>query len=439
VSAFEESDPSAVVELGPAVPPVEDPVYSTPSGCAEIYIDGVDVTNCALAGFSTRRLNRPSQAQVRLPMDCAIGAAGSLLKIYFNGTLHHHGRVLLCETTADENTGYVVYNSTDPMEMWAYRPVRDDTCDFSKPTIVEDYGPSGGPAIVENMLQNSMGVGGCSGGDCEDANADICEGDLFLTLGTFEGGCCDLSGAPVDWPMTMAELTSLLISTGCCDIVITPTDPGGGIMGTVAGYCGDYGTDLSGSVDFDYGQGNFNVRALRWNEDMSNMCNKLWYFAGPRIQTPADPAGDQHWCFNVTGDDLLLPDPLPNGASRATLLANRLTGRAAYGTRMDIQIFDATDDDCVPGWGTYGRDLYRTRWETESWIRNVPRNLIHITPTRGTEIMGFDIGDIVGVSATGAVRGGFSGAQRVYEYTIGWDDDGVCFLSELQTSDTADS
>ena len=43
------------------------------------------------------------------------------------------------------------------------------------------------------------------------------------------------------------------------------------------------------------------------------MCNKLWYFAGPRIQTPADPAGDQHWCFNVTGDDPRLPDPIPNG------------------------------------------------------------------------------------------------------------------------------
>ena len=52
--------------------------------------------------------------------------------------------------------------------------------------------------------------------------------------------------------------------------------------------------------------------------------------------------------------------------------------------------------------------------------------------------MGFDIGDLVGVSASSAVRGGFSGAQRVYEYTIGWEDDGVLFLSELQTSPTAD-
>ena len=395
---------------------------------ATVSIGGTDVTGVAVSGHSTRRLNRPSQAQVRIPSQNAIGDVGDLLKISFNGSLHHHGRILLIETEMGEDTGYTTYNSTDPMEMWAYRPVRDADGDFSKPTVVEVFGPDGGPAIVEQILQNSDSGGG----------ADVTEGPLFLDLGTFETGCCDLSGAPVDWPMTIAELTSLLISTGCCDIVITPTDPGGGIMGTVDGYCGDYGTDLSGSVSFDYGQGNFNVRGLRWNQDMSNMCNKLWYFAGPRIQTPADPAGDQHWCFNVQGDDPLLPDPLPNGQSLATLLADRLTSRTTYGVRMDIQIFDATDDDCVPGWGTFGRDLYRTRWETESWIRMQPRELIHITPTRETEIMGFDIGDIVSVTASSAVRGGFSGAQRVYEYTISWDENGVLALSELQTSPTAD-
>jgi hypothetical protein len=230
------------------------------------------------------------------------------------------------------------------------------------------------------------------------------------------------------------------MSTGCLDVVIQPTDPGGGIMGVVSAYNGDYGTDLSGSVVFDYGQGNYNVRALRWNEDMTNMCNKLWYYAGPRLLTPSDPAGDQHWCFNVTGTPGVnnpLPDPIPNGEARATLLANRLTSRSTYGVRMEIQIFDARDQNCA-GVGSPQRGVYLNRWETESWIRQEPRNLIHITPTRETEIGTFDIGDLVGVSATAAVRGGFSGAQRVYEYTTSWDEDGVLSLSELQTSDTAD-
>lgn len=407
---------------------------------ATIAIDGTDVTGVAIQGSSTRRLNRPSTATVKIPMQDAIGGVGSALKINFNGTLHHHGRVLLCETDTGEDTGYTTYNSTDPMELWQWRPVRDEDGDFSQPNIIANS--ITGPGIVEAMLLNTQFAGA---GPPTDA-----EGDIFLDIGTIEAGGVDLTGAPTDWPMSIAELTSLLVSTGCLDVVIVPTDPGGGVMGTVSAYNGDYGTDLTASVDFDYGQGNFNVSRMRWNEDMSNMSNKIWYFMGPRIKTPSDPAGNQHWCYNVQGDDPGLPLTIPNGNSRATLLANRLTSRTTYGVRMDIQIFDAGecslgaggdwDTDCCGGdplTATF-RELYRNRWESESWIRMQPRELIHITPTRETAIGSFDIGDIVGVSATAAVRGGFSGAQRVYEYTISWDQDGVLALSELQTSPTAD-
>jgi hypothetical protein len=401
---------------------------------ATVSIGGSDVTGVVVSGHSTRRLNRPSQAQVRIPSQNAIGNVGDRLKISFNGGLHHHGRILLIETEMGEDTGYTTYNSTDPMEMWAYRPVRAEDGDFSKPDINELGGATlTGSEMIGAALYNTQFAGA---GPDTDA-----EGDIFLDFGTFETGGADLTGAPVDWPMSIAEFVSLLVSTGTVDVVIVPTDPGGGVMGTVSCYNGDYGTDLSGSVSFDYGQGNYNIRALRWNQDMANMCNKLWYYAGPRIATPADPAGDQHWCFNVTGTDpdMLALDPMANGVSTATLISERNTSRSTYGVRMEIQIFDATDEECVPGWGTFGRDLYRRRWQTESWIRQQPRNLIHITPTRETAIGSFDIGDIVGVSASSAVRGGFSGAQRVYEYTISWDENGVLALSELQTSDTADS
>jgi hypothetical protein len=390
-----------------------------------ITIDGNDVTNLAVSGSWTRRLNRPSQAQVTIPFTDEVGGPGSRLKIVNGGTTVFHGMCLLVETNPDENFGYTVYNATDPMELWQWRPVRDDTCDFSKPTIIDDY--ITGPEIIEAALTNTVTCGG--GGDDDD------EGPIFLTMGTFETGGCNLTGAPTDWPMTIAQLASLLISTGCLDLVITPTDPGGGVMGTIAGYNGDYGTDRSATVVFEYGTGAFNISKFRRAQDMTNMCNKLWYYGGPRIQTAADPAGDQHWCFNVTGDDPLLPDPIPNGESLATLLANRATSRTTYGVRMDIQIFDAYDDNCIPGIGTPGRDLYRTRWETESWIRQQPRDLVHVTPTRETAIGSFDIGDLVGIEIPIL---GISAAQRVYEYTVSWDTDGVLALSELQTSPTAD-
>jgi hypothetical protein len=110
---------------------------------------------------------------------------------------------------------------------------------------------------------------------------------------------------------------------------------------------------------------------------------------------------------------------------------------------MDIQIFDA--GECEPGQTACCggdpntaafRELYRNRWETESWIRNQPRDLVHVTPVREAEIGTFGIGDLVGIDIP---IEGINAAQRVYGYTVSWDNDGVLALSELQTSDTADS
>ncbi len=378
-------------------------------------------------------------------MECTNAAVGSILKIEaLVGTtwqIVHHGRVLLAETDTAEDGGYTVYNSTDPMEMWQWRPVRDNDCDFSNPQINQTY--TTGPQIIEAALNNSV--------DCGDHSQADCEGDLFLTINAAAGGGVDVSGAPVDWPMTIAELASLFISTGETDIVITPTDPGGGILGEVDFYNGDYGQDLSGSIVFSYGMGDYNVRRVRWNQDMTSMVNKLWYYGGPKVAIASDPEKIQHWCWNITGTDggaghvppytggLAYPpggDLSPPASSTNNQIGVlRAASEAAFGVRMDIQIYDSWDEDCYPGLGgTPGRNLYRRRWQQESWLRAQPREIIHVTPTRETEIGTFDIGDLVGVEATSAVRGGFSGAQRVYEYTVSWDNDGVLELSELQTS-----
>lgn len=390
---------------------------------ATVSLDGTDVSGVAIKGSVTRRLNRPSQAQITIPMDAAIGGPGSRLKVGFPGLLFH-GFVLDCETDAGEDTGYTVYNATDPMELWQWRPARDeptapDPGDMTKPTFIERL--QTGPQIMEGILEASENVA---------LIPTKAEGPLFLTLGTFAGGGVSLEGAPTDWPQSIAEIASLLVSTGKLDIVITATDPGGGVMGTVNCYNGNFGTDLTGSVSFEYATGALNVRRLRWNEDMSNVVNKLWYYGGPRIQTAADPAGDQHWCWNITADDPGLADP-----PLADIITCRSASQSAVGVRMEIQIFDSLSDLCLgPGGADPGRDLYRRIWLAESWLRCRPRELIHITPTRGTGIGAFDIGDLVGVSAGASVRGGFSGAQRVYGYTISWDEDGPFELSELQTS-----
>jgi hypothetical protein len=416
------------------------------SGTASVFLDEIDVTNIALEGSATRALNRPSTAQVKLPMGEAFGGPGSLLKVYFQTdldstpVLFHHGRVLLCETSADENNGYTVYNSTDPLELWKWRPVRDpdahpplapDIGNAFFPSILKDF--IFGPQIVQAMMVASEGTsGGVIPGQAE--------GPLFLTQNSFAGGTIDLSGAPADWPMTMAQLATLLVSTGVVDIVITPielTDSGftcGGDTvynyGQIDVYNGDYGNDLTSSVAFQYGMGLKNIRGLRWNEDMTNMCNKLWTYLGP-----AKDEFHLHWSANITGDDLGLAYPPggqlspPGPALNNQIGVQNFASRCAYGVRMEFRIQDDRGNEA-----NIGRELWRRQWQMEQWLRAQPQTLIHITPTRDSDILEFDIGDLVLVEAVPEVKGGFSGAQRVYEYTIGWDTDSVLTLGELQVS-----
>ena len=405
----------------------------------EVWIDSYEVTNFALEGSVTRRLNRPSQAQVKLPMQDALGGVGSRLRVYFDNVLYHHGTVLLCETEAGEDTGYTVYNSTDPLELWQWRPVRDpgydpgwttkgegDPGDFSDPSIIEDYGDpgvdvsAGGPRIVEAMMDGSEGTAGAGTG----VAPDDAEGVLFLAKGTFADGTVDLTGAPVDWPMRMSDLASLLTGTGQVDIVITPIEEDlNGNIGQIDVYNGNYGLDLSTSVLFEYGQGLRNIRSFRWNEDMSNMANKIWYYLGPRLD-------QQHWRASIWNPTPDIPTAWSDcGIDPTAVIDNADDSQIIYGVRMEIQIHDSRGDEAA-----VGMCLYRYLWAAESWLRAFPKTMLHFTPTRDTLIGDFDIGDVIGVVITSTIRGGISGVQRVYEYTISWDTDSVEAITDIAAS-----
>lgn len=467
-----ESDPSPVVT--DADSPSGNPPGSGlgPGGTGgdcdiQVFLDGVDVSGVSIEGSVTRRLNRPAQASIKIPMDSAIGCPGSRLQVWFDGTLYFHGMVMDLEVDSAEDDGYSVYNASDPMELWQWRVVRADDGDFSRPAGdggVDDLFATyiTGPEIMNAVMMNTEGSTTAQGNPALNPPSQT-EGPTFLNFAGFATNGCDLTGAPVDWPQTIQQLFSLLASTGCLDAVITPTDPGGGIMGDLNFYNGDYGTDLSASVSLQYGMGNYTVRNVRWNQDMSQIVNKLWYYGGPRVGTAADPAGDQHWCWNIQGQDPVFnPDGTaelvpPGGTSvdsnndPANFTNNPLGQRIydsrytdgcyggtfddGYGVRMQVNIFDGLSDTCL-GEGSFDpeRWLYRRLWQAESWARAVPRDLIHVTPIRGYPIGNFDIGDIITVEAVSTVMGGFSGAQRIYQYTISWSEDGPCEISELQTS-----
>jgi hypothetical protein len=512
-----------------------------------VFIDEIDVTHVVVEGSSTRRLNRPSEAQIRIPMTDAIGGVGSLLKIYFTTDLdsvpwlHFHGRVLVCETSAGEDGGYTVYNATDPLELWKWRPVRDSTGNLILPGTHE------APPIHEGVDADLASLAGTSSAVTPNSTPDAvsmieamydntvfvapgppskCDGPLFLQKGSVTTGSNPAKGAPTDWPMTMSQLTALLISTGDVDVVITPIeltpmDPTPGY--TCSGqtiydharmdlYPGNYGTDLTTSVAFQYGMGLHNVRALRWNEDMSNLTNKLVYELGPKCDAqhfqanivgtagqefPITAVDTGAGKFTVTGDatglangstiivsgstgndgnytvvstvfsdpdsDVEVLEPIFDSTADGVLYSDfwtscapdwqtshqkvtacagtgigscsPLDSRGEFGVRMDTRIFDGLGDGCANAAAPLVYCLYKRNWLRESWLRCVPRTLVHVTPTRDTGIGEFDIGDTVLVEAAPEVRGGFSGAQRIYEYTISWDaTDSVPSIGELQVS-----
>jgi hypothetical protein len=389
-------------------------------------LDGEDVSSVAMDKQASRELGAASLAQCKIPSFELADVAGfdvgtSRLKVYDDANvLWHHGIVWHVADDGDENTAYSVIQSTDPSFLWAARPARDADGDFSYPGFLTTQ--SSGPQILAYVLANSV----------------THEGPLLVDLsgGTVATGGVDLSGTPVDYPITIADLYASLIQTGMLDVILEPIE-GTTEIARFNAYNGDYGSDLSGSVVFQYGTGLNNVRRVRRTLSMATMRNKLWYFLGPKKQTIDDPDATQHWRSNVTGDHPSLPNP-PGGDvddldPLGTLIAN---SRATYWTAMEIRTFDsALDSGTEAVDAQLGTDaLYLRLWQAEQTARVGPREIIKVTPVRGTE-PNFTIGDRIGVEAGTVLRGGFSsGTQRVYKITVLIDNNGVVDLGEIQTS-----
>lgn len=364
------------------------------------YMDGANVTEFVVEGSVTHELNGRATAAVRMPIDVAVGDFYSELYIDPGSGERFWGHVMHIDDQGDEDTGTTLYTAVDPGEILEFRPARDADNDFSKPTFMQDF-PTG-PQMIEEILNNSITY----------------EGDLGFSLGTFATGGVNLSGLPVDWPMTIAEIIALLVETGEVDVVMSYDSSGA----TLSVYNGDYGTDLSGSVQFLYQMGaSSNCRGCRRTVDGSSLMNKFWLYGGPRVGTALDPAGDQHWKYNVTKDDPELA-LIPNFSTLDSMIT---ASRSAYLERMEILIRDRA----TVAEGAAAQHLDRYFWFRESLLRVNPQTLVHLTPERGIA-PSFGVGDKIYVQAGSGFRGGFSGTQRVFSYTYRWDKDGVVELGE---------
>lgn len=386
------------------------------------FIDGTEVTSIVQEGTSSHLLNKVWTATCKIPIDEAVEGIGKRLRIEdvtAAGVIDHHGTIKHeSDDDGEDGDGYTEYTSYDPREFWEWRPARDPDGDYSKPTFLEDN--ITGPQIVEAILDASENAGA---GPPADA-----EGDLFLAFGGFAGGGANLSGIPVDWPMTIEEIVGLLCDTGRLDVILTPINAGGN-MAQVDCYNGNFGTDLSGSVTFEYAMGAKTIRRLRRTRDMSKMANKIRYLLGPKCD-------DQHWRRSIEATNMDLPDDAetPIAAVQALIAASRVT----FGVRSDIRIYDALFTGSCLSDTAAPVPLHQRLWVMESILRAQYRTLVHATPVRGITPT-FDVGDLIGIDAGAAFRGGISGVQRVYGRKVAWDVDGVVELSEITSSDDGDA
>ncbi len=371
----------------------------------QAVLDGVDITSITLEGSVTQRLNRPAIATVKVPSDLTSGNDRSRLKVYVDGQLDFHGTVEHIEDDGDEDTMYTVFTAADPTIIFEARYARDADGDYSKPSFIQDFVT--GPPIVEAIVQNSIDQ----------------VGEMGIVLGTFATGGADLRGTPTNWPMTIADVISLLTDTGELDVVCRPIEAGGN-MGELSAYNGNYGVDRTGSVVFEYRTGSCNVRACRRTVDKRDLRNRIRFLLGPRVGTAADPAGDQHWRASIDRTSTgLLPDP-----PQSTIEAARAQSELDYYVREQIREYDALGSN-NPETVAAVFNLYLRLWQLSAWLQLKPRTEVHLTPQRGIA-PAFGPGDLISVAAGPGFRGGFSGVQRVMERTYRWDENGVIELGE---------
>jgi hypothetical protein len=394
-----------------------------------------DIASVASDKKVTRRLNRPAKLEFVVPSDHALintveadghpslAAGYRQISVELDGPgLYFHGIVWLLEDEGDENISRTKVTCYDPMVVWNHRPARDgeasgDAGDFSDPTFIQRN--QSGPQIMEEILTQSENTP-----DPITTPADA-EGPLFIDLAasTFAVGGADLSGAPMNFPMSIGEVATLLTNTGELDIYIEPIIhvPGGGTLSNMAEvhcYNGDFGTDLTATVNFDYATGDFNARHFKRSDSMEQICTKLVYYLGPRLDI-------QHWRSSVTGS-LLLP---ANPALEALVHA----ARSELGVFMDLEFYDNAGNEAS------ARPLYVTLWLLESLLRTKPREMLYVTPVRGIAPGSFNIGDVITVNIGSKARRATAGEQRIYGFTVTIDDDGVEELDEFMCSPDQDS
>ena len=456
-------DSAATVVVTAAPTPGEIPGTPEPSSVAAAEalwrVTLCDRLGNPLADISTvgfdlqlrRGLNQPAMASVKVPSwhgyvstihsdgspYCEVGvrqmrvyrrdSGGDSWRIVFNGIVWH------LEDEGDEDETWTQVTAYDPMIWWRFRPVR--AYDYNRCSKRLTYN---GNFVTMKFAKPKQGISATqilrmvldfsSTGDPEE---NLGEGSLGISLwgGTVSEGGPNTNPDISDTPYTIADLHRLLVQTSKIDAWIDPVDNvGDDVMGNLMAVP-RAGADKPW-LHLQYGTGNYSVQSLRRERDMDQISNKIYYYLGPKLD-------EEHWQASITkqampdgeGGSQPLPDEPPG--FRAAVESRVNNSRAKYGVFMDVRIYDANKNE-----HEY-RDAYAHLWQTESYLRAEPREMLYVTPTRNGpyDIFDLDMGDTIRVSAFDGVRRGFTAAtQRIYGYTVNVDEDMVEAFVEFETS-----
>lgn len=360
-----------------------------------VDIDGSSITSLCQSIRWRPKLSAPATGIVRVPAHLLSVTPGvSEMHIYMSGTLVFSGPVWHTQADGEPDAAYAELTAYDHLIYLQKRLCKTSTGNLITPGTVLLVSVTA-PAIMAAYINNSIAV----------------DGPLPLSVGSVAAGGADVSAAPTAFPMPIDEMRALMVSTGQLDVMVNP----GVGSSSVDLTNGDGGNDLSGSVSYDYGTGNYNCQISTLTEDMDVVINALWYLLGPRVS-------ETRWRGSITPTA-----PHIGGTWPPSLVAKFMGSRTTYGYMQEIRIFDDA------GFANDVRGLFEEEWANEAWIRAEPRVFASIRPERGQE-PNFAVGDLISVSAGSQLLGGFSGAQRVYEMEVECDADGVVSVTEIITS-----
>ncbi len=357
------------------------------------FINGSDVTQYCQRITWRPKLSRPAQAIIRYPARAfGVSAGTDELALTQGGTTLFVGDVFYPQYEGDADSAYAEVTAFDHLIALKDRMVKSSTGNMIVPTSFATTAPGQFAAYINNTISFDPGT-------------------YALSVGSVAGGGVDLDISQLmQFPMDLEQLRALLVGTGQMDVFLSPGSGSSSVNLTN----GEGGTDLSGSVSYQYATGTNNAAIGTLTVDMSQVINALWYLLAPRIS-------QTRYKGSITPTA-----PHVGGTWPAPLLADIALSRGLYNYRQEIQTKDEVGANII-------RPYYEGRWASEAGLRAFPRHFYSVKPNRGI-FPAFRPGDFINVAAGSVLNGGFSETQCVYEFEVVTDADGVNQVTDILTS-----